>query len=64
MLDDEFKVVSRQLEETLSELNKVNDPGLRRSILSNMRRLLVEADRLAAESARPRRQTRPNNEKQ
>ncbi len=52
MLDDEFKVISRQLEETLSELNKVNDKGLRRSILSNMRRLLLEADRLTAESGK------------
>ena len=46
MSSEQFAEVSRQLEEVLSELNQVRDLALRRSMLSQMRLLLVEADRL------------------
>jgi hypothetical protein len=51
MPDNEFADVARQLEETLSELSQVSDPALKRNMLLDMRRLLAEADRLAAKSA-------------
>jgi hypothetical protein len=50
MPDDEFADVARQIEESLSNLNQVNDPTLRRKMLADMQRLIAEADRLAAES--------------
>lgn len=50
MTDDEFADVARLLEETLSELNQVSDPALRRILLADMRRLIAGAERLAAES--------------
>jgi hypothetical protein len=50
--EDEFAAVARQLEETLSEINQVSDPVLRRKLLADMRRLIAEADRLAAKGAK------------
>lgn len=49
MSSDQFAEVARQLEEVLSELNQVRDPTLRRSMLSQMRLLIVEADRLVGD---------------
>lgn len=49
---DEFADVARQLEETLSEINQVSDPVLRRKLLADMRRLIAGADRLAAKGAK------------
>lgn len=51
MPHDQFAEVSRQLEETMSELNQVSDPALRRSLLGTMRLLIGEADRLAGQEA-------------
>ena len=51
MPHDQFAEVARQLEETLSELNQVSDPALRRSLLGTMRLLIREADRLAGQQA-------------
>jgi hypothetical protein len=58
MSNDKFADVARQLEETLSELNRVSGLALRRSLLSDMRRLISEADRLAAEGA-PQKADKP-----
>jgi hypothetical protein len=63
MADDEFANVARLLEETLSELNQVSDPALRRILLADMRRLIAEADRLAAESENAKKADEPNTEK-
>jgi hypothetical protein len=46
MSELEFRQIERQLEETLSELKEVRDPQHRRTLLSHMRLLLIEADRL------------------
>ena len=63
MADDEFANVARLLEETLSELNQVSDPALRRILLADMRRLITEADRLAAESENADKADKPNTGK-
>jgi hypothetical protein len=55
MAQDEFAEVARQLEETLAEINQVTDPGVRHTLLSDMRRLIAEADRLNSESASPKK---------
>ena len=47
MPHDQFAEVARQLDETLSELDQISDPALRRSLLGTMRLLIEEADRLA-----------------
>jgi hypothetical protein len=52
MSEMDFKQVVRKLEEILGEINKTTSPSLRRSKLVEMRRLLVEADRLAAAEKR------------
>jgi hypothetical protein len=49
MADNDFKRVVRKLEELLVEINKTTSPSSRRSNLIEMRRLLAEADGLAAE---------------
>jgi hypothetical protein len=49
MSSDQFVVVARQLEKALSELNQLRDPALRRSMLSHIRLLIVEADRLVGD---------------
>jgi len=48
-MPDQFAEVVRQLEEVLPELNQVRDPTLRRGMLSQMRLLIVEADRLVGD---------------
>ena len=63
MTDDEFADVARLLEETLSEMNQVSDPALRRILLADMRRLIAEADRLAAESEKAKQADKPNTGK-
>jgi hypothetical protein len=63
MSDDKFAAVARQLEETLSKLNRVSDPALRRTLLSDMRRLIAEADRLAAEAAQTKWEDKAENRK-
>jgi len=60
MPNAEFANVARQLEEKLFETNQATDPALRRSMLTDMRRLIAEADRLNAESGSPRKADRPN----
>lgn len=46
MREPDFEKVSKQLEETLSQLKGTKDPEKRKALLRSMRRLLVEADRL------------------
>ena len=55
MSSDQFAEVAHQLEEVLSELNQVCDPTLRCSMLSQMRLLIVEADRLAGDGTAGKR---------
>jgi hypothetical protein len=65
MSEHKFAGVSRQLEEKLSETKRLNDPQLRRAMLTDMRQLLAETDRLAGETGRRSKlQENPNNEKQ
>jgi soluble cytochrome b562 len=59
MPDDEFADVARQLERKLFEMNQATDPAVRRSMLSNMRRLIAEADRLNTETASPKPTDKP-----
>jgi hypothetical protein len=63
MRDDEFADVARQLERMLAELSQAKDPALRRTLLSDMRRLIAEADRLAAEGAPPKTAAKPTTRK-
>jgi TATA-binding protein-associated factor Taf7 len=63
MPDDEFTDVARQLEEKLSEMNQATDPALRRSMLSDMRRLIAEADRLNTESTLAKKAEKPDTGK-
>ena len=42
----EFSELQRRLEEALSKLREAEDPKLRRVLLTKMRLLLIEADRL------------------
>jgi hypothetical protein len=49
MSQTEFSEVERLLAESLSELKETTEPELRRARLSDMRRLLAEADRLLLE---------------
>jgi hypothetical protein len=44
--DRDFRQLEHALEETFSLLKGTKDPKLRRDLLLEMRRLLVEADRL------------------
>jgi len=60
MPHDEFTDVARQLEEKLSEMNQATDPALRRSMLSDMRRLIAEADRLNTESTLTKEVEKPD----
>ncbi len=46
MAEPDFDKVSKQLEETLSQLKGTKDPEQRKSLLRTMRRLLVDADRI------------------
>jgi hypothetical protein len=46
MNDTNFEKVSEQLEETISKLKNAKDPAERKALLTTMRYLLVEADRL------------------
>jgi hypothetical protein len=62
MSDDEFANVARQLEKNLFEMNQSTDPALRRSLLSDMRRLIAEADRLNTETASPKKTDTPGTE--
>jgi hypothetical protein len=61
MWGSEFSVIARQIEEILAELKAATSPSLRRSKLSEMRRLIGEADRLAAEDARSRKTSGPTD---
>jgi hypothetical protein len=47
----------------LSELNQISDPALRRTLLADMRCLIAEANRLAAETAQPKREDKADNRK-
>ena len=49
MPKQEFVNVARQLEDTTSKLKNTSDPRVRLKLLSQMRRLLAEADRLLAD---------------
>jgi len=63
MPEDEYADVARQLEQKLLEMNKATDPALRRSMLSDMRRLIAEADRLNAKSTKPKTPDKPKTGK-
>jgi hypothetical protein len=54
-MPSQFAEVARHLEEVLSELNQVHDPTLRRSMLSQIRLLIVEADRLVGDETAGKR---------
>lgn len=51
MAEPDFDKVSKQLEETLSQLKGVKDPAQRKALLRTMRRLLIEADRIVIKKA-------------
>jgi len=42
----DYAEVHRQLEEAVAKLKRATDPDLRRKLLTEIRRLLKEADRL------------------
>ncbi len=46
MAEPDFANVAQQLEETVAKLKVVEDPEHRKALLREMRRLLVEADRI------------------
>jgi hypothetical protein len=48
----DFAEVHRQLEEAVAKLKRATDPDLRRKLLTEIRRLLKEADRLGGGSYR------------
>jgi len=50
MSEKEFDVVKNRLRETAEQLRQATDPQTRRCILSAMRELLAEADRLTLDS--------------
>jgi TATA-binding protein-associated factor Taf7 len=62
MPHDDFADVARQLERKLLEMNQATDPALRRSILSDLRRLIAEADRLNTETSSPKKTDKPDSE--
>ena len=51
MADRDFAEIQLDLEETLSQLKRATDPKLRQQLLTQIRTLLAEADRILLESA-------------
>jgi len=51
MADRDFAEIQLNLKETLSQLKGATDPKLRQQLLTQMRTLLAEADRILLESA-------------
>jgi hypothetical protein len=51
MADRDFAEIQLDLKETLSQLKTATDPKLRQQLLTQMRALLAEADRILLESA-------------
>jgi hypothetical protein len=52
MADDGFNEVQQQLEAAASELKTANDPERRRTLLREMSRLLVKAERISSQPAK------------
>ena len=50
MPDHEFSEIERQLEQDLTALKEAQDTNCRRTLLMDMRLLLIEADHLLLES--------------
>ena len=50
MPERDFRQIEQDLAQTVSKLKGTKDPKLRRNLLSELRRLLAEADRLLLEA--------------
>ena len=48
MTERDFRQVQQELDEVLSKLKTTNEPKLRRDLLTKMRRLLDEAERVVS----------------
>ena len=51
MAERDFAEIQLDILETLSQLKRATDPKLRQKLLTQMRTLLAEADRILLESA-------------
>lgn len=51
MADSQNKLIQNELEKTVQDLKLMTDIDERRALLRKMRRLIEDADRLAAESS-------------